>query len=476
MSVKILKGDCRDVLRSLDADSVQTCITSPPYWGLRDYGIPPSVWGGDPDCEHEWAENLVTRKGSTNGREGSTLVSAGAAKTIGVGAGNDVGETKQYRADRTAFCRCGAWRGSFGLEPTYPLYVDHAVDIFREVRRVLRPDGTLWLNLGDSYATGAGKVGNCPGGGEQGDPWNGHRGSRGGSEKQPHTGSAIGPIIQPNRMPQPGLKAKDLCGIPWRVAFALQTDGWYLRSDIIWSKPNQMPESVTDRPTKAHEYLFLFAKSERYFYDAEAIKERGVMKPQARLTPRDFVNGKDAQRRADRRPDYRMRDDAEQENATRNKRSVWEVATAPFTEAHFAVFPPDLIEPCVKAGTGEKGCCTKCGSPWIRQTDREQISLRPNSNSIRGSSPSHSRAIGQPQRGSMLVKVETVGWEASCDCGADVAPCTVLDPFLGAGTTALVADRLGRDCIGIELNPEYADMAKRRIEGDAGMFAEVNHG
>ena len=403
MSVQILKGDCREVLRTLDTESVQTCITSPPYWGLRDYGIPPSVWGGNADCEHEWAESLVTRKGSTNGREGSTLVSAGAAKTIGVGAGNNVGETKQYRADRTSFCHCGAWRGSFGLEPTYQLYVEHAVEIFREVRRVLRPDATLWLNLGDCYCSGN-RATWCSGASE-------------------NKGADV-----LNDMPRPAqpadLKPKDLIGIPWRVAFALQADGWYLRQDIIWSKPNPMPESVTDRPTKAHEYLFLLTKNEHYYYDAGAIKEDSITDdPRRPYTSEGAwqIDGRPVEQRHGgklRAPanvkrggfdgktnDLPGREAFRAFTETRNKRSVWTVSTQSFKEAHFATFPPTLIEPCIKAG---------------------------------------------------------------CPAGG-----TVLDPFGGAGTTGLVADRLGRDAILIELNPEYADMAKRRIEGDAGLFADV---
>ena len=201
---RILQGDALAVLRTLPAESVHCCVTSPPYFGLRDYGVP----------------------------------------------------------------------GQIGLELSYPDYVARLLEVFREVRRVLRSDGTLWLNIGDSYATGAGKVGECPGGGKQGERWKGYRGGHDASPK--HADGAIGPMTQANRLPQPGLKPKDLMMIPARVALALQADGWYLRSDIIWAKPNPMPESVTDRPTKAHEYLFLLSKSERYFYDYEAIKEPAI--------------------------------------------------------------------------------------------------------------------------------------------------------------------------------------------------------
>lgn len=279
MTVTIRHGDCREVLRTMADESVHCVVTSPPYFGLRDYGM----------------------------------------------------------------------AGQIGLEPTPDEFVAQMVLVFQEVRRVLRDDGTLWLNLGDSYAD------------------------------------------------------KSLIGIPWRVAFALQTDGWYLRQDIIWSKPNPMPESVTDRCTKAHEYIFLMSKSSRYYYDTESIKEKGT-------SVREFWeetrgDGSDSMRRgiASRQAKGPSGFGA---NGTRNKRSVWEVVTQPFGEAHFATFPPDLIEPCIRAG---------------------------------------------------------------CPVGG-----TVLDPFGGAGTTGLVADRLKRNAVLIELNPEYAEMARRRIAGDAGMFADVS--
>ena len=272
---------------------------------------------------------------------------------------------------------CGAVRidSQLGLEATPEEYVSNLAEVFREVRRVLRNDGTLWLNLGDSYATGGGAVGRCPGGGEQGERF----------LRQGHINT------QPNRMPIPGLKPKDLVGIPWRVAFALQADGWWLRSDIIWNKPNPMPESVTDRPTKAHEYIFLLTKSARYYYDAEAIAEVSVYDGAQRSQPRGDFSGKGAAK-----PGL---EPFRSVGPTRNKRTVWTVTTKPYAEAHFATFPTKLIEPCVLAGCPEGG--------------------------------------------------------------------TVLDPFAGSGTTGMVALRAGRRFIGIELNPEYCEMARHRILDDA---------
>jgi DNA modification methylase len=338
MSIRIIEGDCRDVLRTMPENSVHCVVTSPPYWGLRDYGVD----------------------------------------------------------------------GQLGLEATYQEHVVVMADIFDEVRRVLRDDGTLWLNYGDSYAT-------SPNGRSAADTKATGKDDRTFRDKPFSTIQGV-------------LKPKDLCGIPWRVAFALQERGWYLRQDIIWSKPNPMPESVQDRCTKAHEYIFMLSKSARYYYDIEAIKEPMSLSSVDRLsqdveaqTGSNRVPGKtngtmkavgkvDKQRGHGRRhagfnDRWDAMERAEQCTGMRNKRSVWEVATQPFSEAHFATFPPSLIEPCIKAG---------CPSGGI-----------------------------------------------------------VLDPFGGAGTTGLVADRLQRNAILIELNPAYAEIARKRLSTDAGMFAEV---
>lgn len=315
MMIEIIHGDCRDVLATLPANSVHCVVTSPPYWGLRDYGV----------------------------------------------------------------------AGQIGLEPTPQLYADHMVEVFRAVRRVLRPDGTLWLNMGDSYCHD--RLSSPMKGDYSGDDGLYQR-------RADYIGGEM-----PKRIGN-GLKLKDLCGIPWRVAFALQADGWWLRQDIVWSKPNPMPESVTDRCTKAHEYVFLLSKSARYFYDAEAIRELSV-DPGIRKgngSSKDFSDGK---HRTKPRGDVIV-------GVLRNKRSVWEVATQPFAEAHFATFPPALIEPCILAG------CPKSG--------------------------------------------------------------IVLDPFGGAGTVGLVADRLQRNAVLIELNPDYVAMARRRVVDDAPLMASVKDG
>lgn len=373
MSVRILCGNCLDILPTLVAESVQMCVTSPPYWGLRDYGV----------------------------------------------------------------------AGQIGLEPTPAEYVEKMVAVFREVRRVLRDDGTCWINLGDSYARSVEKGGSGPG----------NKGNRhidearaamaknsNGREALPESareGSSDGEVRRGDRPGTRaiagGLKPKDLVGIPWRVAFALQADGWYLRQDIIWAKPNPMPESVRDRCTKAHEYLFLLAKSEQYYFDAKAIAEPvvGNADPDAARNRWDREQsdaavppGNNPMKRATRTngkhsempkqsAGHRIVENVAKarENGaahdnpfgtTRNKRSVWTVATQPYKEAHFATFPPALIEPCILAGS------------------------RPGD--------------------------------------------TVLDPFFGSGTVGEVAERFGRKWVGIELNPEYVNLAKRRTAQQGLMY------
>lgn len=384
MTWEIREGDALTRLREMPDESVHCVVTSPPYWGLRDYGV----------------------------------------------------------------------AGQLGLESTPEEYTAALVGVFREVRRVLRDDGTLWLNLGDSYASDT--------------KGSGGKSSSGLNAKRDETGTVIGKSIvtyAPRRL-EHGIKTKDLVGIPWRVFFALQADGWWLRSDIIWHKPNPMPESVTDRPTKAHEYVGLFAKAQTYFYDADAIAEASVIGAGAvrNVTPRN--KGADESRNDGDR--FGVVNDG-----TRNKRSVWPIATSPYPEAHFATFPPELPELCIRAGTSEKGCCPMCGAPWERVTERV---AEPDGLRNRGAGAKmdfHTRQTGSGQKLQDWLDAnpkQTVGWAPTCDHGHEPVPCTVLDPFAGAGTTGLVATRLGRHFIGIELNPTYANMARRRIDADCPLF------
>ena len=284
MTIKVLQGDCREVLKTMPEKTYHTCVTSPPYWGLRDYGT--ATWiGGDPNCPH-FRESHQSDKTITGHKK--------SVKHGGIGDSIYKDVCKQ----------CGAKRidSQLGLEETPQEYVANLVEVFREVRRVLRDDGTVWLNLGDSYSSGGRKT----------------------TTNQTVRGDTDYGVTRPPVYK--GIKPKDLVGIPWRVAFALQEDGWYLRQDIIWNKPNPMPESVQDRCTKSHEYIFLLSKKDKYYYDNESIKEEAH-------THSGLENSYD----------------------TKNKRSVWTVSTKPYKEAHFATYPPDLIEPCILAGCPEDG-------------------------------------------------------------------------------------------------------------------------
>lgn len=303
--MRLLAGDALLRLKELEDESVQCCVTSPPYWGLRDYKTPPVIW---PD----------------------------------------------------------GWTGHLGAEPTPEQFVRHLTGIFEQVRRVLRLDGTLWLNIGDSYNSGSsGGLGGST--------------ISGGQRNQAESNRHGRPVLS-------SVKHKDLIGVPWMLAFSLRASGWYLRQDIIWHKPNPMPESVRDRCTKAHEYLFLLSKSSRYYFDAGAIKEPAITGANGSR----FDRGKTAEHQLGR-ASTKVRDDL----PMRNKRSVWTVTPASFTEAHFATFPSKLIEPCILA---------------------------------------------------------------ACPPGG-----LVIDPFSGAGTTGIVCEQLGRDYIGIELNPDYIAMTERRL-------------
>lgn len=329
---KIIQSDCLDGLRTLADGSVHCCVTSPPYWGLRDYG-------------HD---------------------------------------------------------GQIGLEATPEEYVERLVEVFREVRRVLRDDGTLWLNIGDSYGSG-----------------------------------------------------KQLVGIPWRIAFALQADGWWLRQDIIWHKPSPMPEGVRDRCTKAHEYVFLLTKSERYFYDSEAVAEPSKTAGSKKRfsSSRCVASGRTA-------TGLEATGEPMTVASTRNRRSVWTIATRSYKGAHFATMPPQLAETCLRAGTSEAGCCSVCGTPHERLVDRKRVATRPGADTkVTGDKMTDGNR--DPRR--HVTTTTTTGWGPTCSCNASTSPCTVLDPFGGSGTTLAVAAELGLNGIGFELNDDYIGLAEERI-------------
>jgi DNA modification methylase len=513
----VLEGDCLERLKELPEKSIHTCVTSPPYYALRDYGT--GSWeGGNPDCEHEGVvlgnnRNFIDREG--RGSNNSALDSGDCTK-------------------------CGATKVDFqiGLEKTPEQFIQNLVSVFREVKRVLRDDGTLWVNIGDSYA-GSGKGRNADGSHQEG----GKQGT--------NKGTIEGSLTKTDA---PNCKPKDLIGIPWMLAFALRADGWYLRQDIIWAKPNCMPESVRDRCTKSHEYIFLLSKSKKYFYDSEAIKEPVKQD----WGTRDRTNGKYHNEGTGLQPHSVL----EKSYETKNKRSVWNVSPKPYSEAHFAVFPPELIEPCILAGCPPK-VCSSCLTPYKRgfRTEERFLSLEeldksnlnhdsmiPNYEIVDGERvskltrviedrnlPDHEELrqylqknrkkagltikeveefFGSWQahhwltkggsyppaenwmdlkklldlddtydkamteifiRSGIKVKGETIdlGLVKQCECECELSVGgTVLDPFGGSGTTAGVALKHGRKAIVCELNPEYVDLMPKRIEMISGRSKE----
>jgi len=448
-SVEIIQGDVLSVLKTLPDNFVQCVVTSPPYYNLRDYGT--AKWnGGDPECDHSAAKE--------KSRYDYSLVSSPIQDDSRTGT--DAPKWKDICSS------CGAIKidSQIGLEKTPEEYVEKIVDVCREIRRVLRNDGTFWLNLGDSY-NGSGKAGEN-------------------SEYQVRHTEFGKPSKEKSRFGKPtnikGLKHKDIIGIPWRVAFALQADGWWLRQDIIWSKPNPMPESVTDRCTKSHEYIFLLTKSAHYYYDAEAIKEKALTDPgvtwddrkKVGATAGNWYASKNCQRAV--HGDGSVGSNLTPQDGKRNHRSVWNITTKPFKGAHFAVFPPEIPETCIKAGTSLIGCCPICKSPVKRVIKRNNPSKESNNGkdmtggTAKTGNPQTSKGLHR-NNGGVYSSAVTDGWEKTCEHIFDPVPCTVLDPFSGSGTTGFVAKKLGRDFIGIELNPEYIKISKKRLGLNSGL-------
>jgi len=435
---KILCGDTLEVLKSMEAGIVDMCITSPPYWGLRDYGT--AQWeGGDNGCDHikEYARANESLKNSTLGP---------LKKGLGANNAAHIAQEKQY--GKTCL-KCGAIRidKQLGLEPTIDEYISNMTAVFEEVKRVLKDTGVLFLNMGDAYAS-ANSCRIIDGNGRAGLSYN---------STPPHKRS--------NRLAS-NIKEKDLIGQPWRLAFSLQAAGWYLRSDIIWHKPNPMPESVTDRPTKSHEYLFLLTKKSKYFYDADAVREEHK-EISIKRSHRKWDGNRDI---GPIKPSWST---LKAENmchpAGRNKRTVWTIATQAYSGAHFATFPEKLVEPCIRAGTSEKGNCAECGKPWVRVVEK---GYKKHDKWFGGKQDArHSRgAAGNSYNEPIALK--TLGWKPSCSCGADTVQPIILDPFFGSGTVGLVAKKLNRDYLGIELNPEYIKLAEKRIRDRMGLFVK----
>lgn len=405
MKTHLLNGDVMTI--PLADQSVHCIVTSPPYWGLRSY---------------------LT------------------------------GDNKALELGSEPLHDCGGWVTG---DDCGACFVCNVRQYAREFWRVLRDDGTWFLNLGDSYNGSGGAGGDYNKGGlKEGQPrFNGRNVSQ--------------------------LKPKDLCGIPWRVALALQADGWFLRSDIIWAKPNPMPESVTDRPTKAHEYLFLLSKNKRYFYDADAVREEPTVTPKS--------NGEYGGKSWHNHSNDNVAGQSQYKDmprvthpAGRNRRTVWNIATAPYSGAHFATFPPALVEPCIKAGTSERGCCPVCGKQWVRVTKSEGGTIGESWHNHENDQQRGHRGGDNGNKAAELwstYKRTTLGFRPDCDCKVvyqhidrgtgdhlgdelitpEPVPSIILDPFAGSGTTVMVANQLGRRGVGLDLSLEYLQLARERV-------------
>ena len=550
MSISFLQGNVFEKIMDIDDNSIDCVVTSPPYWGLRDYGT--SQWkGGDLKCSHSYGRN--TRGGLTQFQK------------------NNKGSFGDEAIKTGEYCKlCGAKRidKQLGLEPTYQEHIENIVELFRAMKPKLKDSATIWLNYGDSYAATV----------------NGRS-----AEKTKDIGNDDRSFVnKPFSTIQGSLKPKDLVMIPNRIAIALQDDGWWIRSEIIWHKPNPMPESTKDRPTQCHEKIWLITKSKKYYYDADAVREpcqdetvrrmtlgnKGKVGKNKNSTGWKQLNNywgseqsvKDANKGRNRRnvwnveeeqyriisdknrpeiieyrdlPDHnKIReylsasrtknkitidqiekhfgnqaghhwfekngsypskddwlklkkllnfDDTYDKQLTtiniksglkqnhplgKNKRNVWTITTKPCKEAHFATFPKDLIEPCIKAGCPEK-VCTKCGKPQTKEIYREKKWQHKKSEkhtdkvSVKG----NKNAFGQKYQKWLEENPPQIKVKPSCDCNADFKPGIVLDPFGGSGTTAIVAKSLNRQSILIELNPEYINIAKKRIDKELGLFS-----
>lgn len=456
---QIHRGDMRGVLGEMPADSVHMAMTSPPYWQLRDYGSEvTSEWGGDPSCDHDWTTKTTPPQGGENTDDNPPGVNGNAATQRSRLRGGDGVDSR--------YCPlCGAWEGQFGLEPDVSLYVDHIVEVGEAIKRVLRPDGSWWLNLGDTYdSTGAGL----------------------------------------------GLGEKQLGLIPQRAVIALQEAGWTVRNVVIWEKVNPMPSPVKDRLTTTTERLFHLTPNPQYYYDLDAIREPHKASSIKRAT------------RADNRHEHSERQSLDNEETLdpeqfvhpngKNPGDVIELPVKPYPEAHFAAYPPKLCTKPIKASAPKK-VCASCGTPYTRQTediplwemDPEDVNRKQAKRALELAdehdlSTEHLKAArtvnignsdgsdGNPYHrvGDDVARLakeaqdvlggyyrefafsgvasEHTGWEQQCDCDTDeTRPGIVLDPFAGSGSTLLRAKQLDRRFIGVELNPEYVALAQKRV-------------
>ena len=441
---------CQDFRQNdLPNESVQCVVTSPPYWGLRKYsGEQELIWGGK-DCGHEWGSTTIKKIQPQRDNSGGLVdnrIDTRGQQAFTSGTATEINQGN--------FCSlCGAWKGAYGLEPTPKMYVEHTIEILRGIRRVLRKDGVVFWNIGDTYSTVSGGMEQLK---KQG-------------KDTPQYGAINYKFEGVSQSGKRNLKPKDLCLIPFRVAIAAQEDGWWVRSVIIWSKPNPMPESVTDRPTESHEYILMLTKSKTYYWDADAVRTPNLPSTIERHKYPVHIYG--TKNGGSDRNDF-GRDVQDTLNPSgRNIRSVWEFPTQPYPEAHFAVFPEKLPELCIKAATPEVGCCIKCGAPWERIVEKIPQNVRSHKltkgkvkDAVDGNNPDMAVGGGFSRTGVQFEwEVKTLGWQPTCKCNADKVPSIVLDPFMGAGTTLWVAKKLNRKAIGYEISEEYCQLAVERI-------------
>lgn len=481
-SYHIEVGDVRAGLAMLPDNTIQCVVTSPPYYGLRSYNTNPQVWGGARKglCDHTW-ESVDRRIGGGGYSDKSTLAGFTNPNTKGRAMDED------SHTSSSAFCTsCGAWCGELGSEPTVEMFVDNLVEVFAAVKRVLRDDGVLWLNVGDSYTGSNG---------------NGYKQTMDKTNRT--TGESGNVDLRKRNSRQDTLPEKNLCLIPERLAIALQDDGWYIRSCVAWCKKSAMPESVTDRPSSSWEHVWMCTKKANYYYDSAAVRQEAVGRGGsaddfARSFTKDKVipNHSDTPHRQNRTPTLGT--------GSANLRNTWILSPEPFSGmycgtcgilfsgealgktkkrdddgepimlcpgcgtstgwiSHYAAYPTELAALAIKASTSEYGACDTCGAPWRRRIDHKRSPVAKTFN------PKHlaSDKTGLHQPGwqkEPSTSTTTTGWEPSCKCiGSNVIPCLVLDPFMGSGSTAIAALRNKRRVLGTELSPVYADMAEQRI-------------
>lgn len=508
------QGHVLETLKRIPDKTIQTVVTSPPYWGLRDYSTSPQIWGGESGCDHDW--NAYKKPGNTWGTPNKNVPGL-IHKSMETNT-SFVPEKEQ------AFCsKCGAWLGELGNEPIHDCagwatgercgqcFICHLTEIFMETWRVLRDDGTLWINIGDSYAQSGGS------------------GSGDYQKRHKQFGKVISPgTAQKPRTAPPGLKPKDLCGIPWRLAFSLQAEGWYLRSDVTWHK-NALPESVKDRPSQTKEYVFLFAKSGRYYYDLEAIREPyNPVSIERKKYPTSKLGGEPGQSKVKGGKgsmgggvNTQLKDNL----SGANKTNVWRITNEPAnwdycstcktifikTErkrikrykeidkngnertvlkcpvcgdkngwvGHYATFPCELPSTCIKAG-GSTKVCEVCGDSWERIVEPSKDYEKHLGKGFHDHSSDGDQGRLQ-KRGASIPSINadyiTIGWKPACSCeNKGLESSIVLDPFSGSGRTGLAALRLGMRFIGIELNENYADISRLLIEEDMPLLNKFMQG